>query len=255
MVHVANLQEGEYRQLDPTEATVCHIAARPGGARCASCAGQRQGSGACQVLSRLPRAALSGQLSCQMGAPLLPLRWPLFRAVIFFFCPQTFWAQKRFSLCLRCSYADLNGMAVRKLYQRGLVWLEVPVRPEDHLSIPPLEASAFSSNSKVLAKSCRHAVADEQAVRLLCMRAADSCDDRSCCTDPSNCCDCALQGFVSNKTAGAAAADPLETLLYQIFVAASDRVTVAKLADILNVDVPTLRSVAQAFGRQVVRLD
>lgn len=117
VVHVANLQEGEYRQLDPTEATVCHIAARPGGAR----------------------------------------------------------------------YADLNGMAVRQLYQRGLVWLEVPVRPEDHLSIPPLE------------------------------------------------------GFVSNKTAGAAAADPLETLLYQIFVAASDRVTVAKLADILNVDVPTLR--------------
>lgn len=36
-------------------------------------------------------------------------------------------------------YADLNGMAVRQLYQRGLVWLEVPVRPEDHLSIPPLE--------------------------------------------------------------------------------------------------------------------
>lgn len=52
-----------------------------------------------------------------------------------------------------------------------------------------------------------------------------------------------LQGFVSNKTSGTAAADPLEKLLYQIFVAASDRVTVAKLADILNVDVPTLRLV------------
>ncbi|PSC69009.1 puromycin-sensitive aminopeptidase isoform X1 [Micractinium conductrix] len=116
VVHVVNLGEAEYRQLDPTEATVCHIAARPGGAR----------------------------------------------------------------------YSDLNGMAVRQLYQRGLVWLDVPVRPEDHLSIPPLE------------------------------------------------------GFVSNKTQ-ISAVDPLETLLYQIFVAASDRVTVAKLADILNVDVPTLR--------------
>lgn len=54
---------------------------------------------------------------------------------------------------------------------------------------------------------------------------------------------CPPQGFVSNKTSGSAAADPLETLLYQIFVAASDRVTVGKLADILNVDVPTLRCV------------
>jgi hypothetical protein len=71
LVHVVNLGEAEYRQLDPTEATVCHIAARPGGAR----------------------------------------------------------------------YADLNGMAVRQLYQRGLVWLEVPVRPEDHVSVPPLEVS------------------------------------------------------------------------------------------------------------------
>jgi hypothetical protein len=51
-----------------------------------------------------------------------------------------------------------------------------------------------------------------------------------------------MQGFVSNKTTTAATAqDPLETLLYQIFVAASDHVTVAKLADILNVDVATLR--------------
>lgn len=61
-----------------------------------------------------------------------------------------------------CSFSDLNGTAVLQLYQRGLVWLEVPVRPEDHLSIPPLE------------------------------------------------------GFVSNKTQTAAAADPTETLLYQV---------------------------------------
>lgn len=40
-----------------------------------------------------------------------------------------------------CRYSDLNGSAVRQLYARGLVWLEVPVRPEDHLSIPPLEVS------------------------------------------------------------------------------------------------------------------
>lgn len=118
VVHVVNVGEAEYRSLDPGELAACHVAARPGGARC----------------------------------------------------------------------AELHPAAVGTLYRRGLVWLDVPVRPEDHLSIPPLE------------------------------------------------------GFVSNKTtaAGATDADPVEGLLYQIFVAASDRVTVAKLASILNVDVPTL---------------
>ena len=46
--------------------------------------------------------------------------------------------------CNPYSYADLNGMAVRQLYQRGLVWLEVPVRPEDQLSIPPLEVGGWT---------------------------------------------------------------------------------------------------------------
>ena len=35
------------------------------------------------------------------------------------------------------------------------------------------------------------------------------------------------QGFVSNKTTAAAAADPLETLLYQIFVAGEYQIFVA----------------------------
>jgi hypothetical protein len=54
-----------------------------------------------------------------------------------------------------------------------------------------------------------------------------------------------LEGFVSNKTAAPASSvaevDPVETLMYQVFVAASDRVTVGKLASILNVDVGMLR--------------
>ena len=39
-------------------------------------------------------------------------------------------------------FAEVNAAAVRALYRRGLVYLEVPVRPEDHLSIPPLEVRA-----------------------------------------------------------------------------------------------------------------
>ena len=87
-------------------------------------------------------------------------------------------------------YDTLNAGLVTYLYRRGLVWFDVPVSPDDHLSIPPLE------------------------------------------------------GFVSNKTAsltGSDEVDPLETLMYQIFVAASDRVTVDKLASILNVGVELLR--------------
>ena len=37
--------------------------------------------------------------------------------------------------------SDTNLPAVRQLYRRGVIWLEVPVRPEDHLSIPPLEVT------------------------------------------------------------------------------------------------------------------
>lgn len=86
-------------------------------------------------------------------------------------------------------YETLSSGLVNYLYRRGLVWFDVPVFSDDHLSIPPLE------------------------------------------------------GFVSNKSAptGSEEVDPLETLMYQLFVAASDRVTVGKLASILNVSVDTLR--------------
>ncbi len=87
-------------------------------------------------------------------------------------------------------YDTLNAGLVNYLYRRGLVWFNVPVSSEDHLSIPPLE------------------------------------------------------GFVSNKTTapgGSEEVDPIETLMYQVFVAASDRVTVGTLASILNVDVGMLR--------------
>lgn len=36
-------------------------------------------------------------------------------------------------------FAEVNAAAARQLYRRGLVWLEVPVRSDDHVSIPPLE--------------------------------------------------------------------------------------------------------------------
>ncbi|KXZ46985.1 hypothetical protein GPECTOR_39g479 [Gonium pectorale] len=51
------------------------------------------------------------------------------------------------------------------------------------------------------------------------------------------------QGFVSNKTtdAGDAAADPLEALLYSVFVANSERTTVAELGAILGVPLPELQ--------------
>jgi hypothetical protein len=49
-----------------------------------------------------------------------------------------------------------------------------------------------------------------------------------------------LEGFVSNKTASISI-DPLETLLYQIFVAASESVTVSELADILDTSVDTVK--------------
>ncbi|GFR50721.1 hypothetical protein Agub_g12978, partial [Astrephomene gubernaculifera] len=53
-----------------------------------------------------------------------------------------------------------------------------------------------------------------------------------------------LEGFVSNKTtaAGEAGADPLETLLYGVFVANSERLSVAQLAGILGVGLPDLQA-------------
>ncbi len=52
-----------------------------------------------------------------------------------------------------------------------------------------------------------------------------------------------MQGFVSNKTSeqGDSSVDPLETLLYSVFVANSERMTVADLATILDVSVAQLQ--------------
>ena len=53
-----------------------------------------------------------------------------------------------------------------------------------------------------------------------------------------------LEGFVSNKTSNLSSVDgidPLETLLYHIFVAASERVSVSELADILNISMEQLK--------------
>lgn len=53
-----------------------------------------------------------------------------------------------------------------------------------------------------------------------------------------------LEGFVSNKTSNLSSVDgidPLETLLYHIFVAASERVSVSELADILNISMDQLK--------------
>lgn len=53
-----------------------------------------------------------------------------------------------------------------------------------------------------------------------------------------------LEGFISNKTSNLSSVDgidPLETLLYHIFVAASERVSVLELADILNISMDQLK--------------
>ena len=87
-------------------------------------------------------------------------------------------------------YKMLDPVAVSSLYARGLVWFNVPIQPQDHISIPPLE------------------------------------------------------GFVSNKTSTLSSVegiDPLETLLYQIFVAASERVSVLELSEILNIPIDELK--------------
>lgn len=51
-----------------------------------------------------------------------------------------------------------------------------------------------------------------------------------------------MQGFVSNKDSEEEGkGDPLETLLYAVFVASSERASVAELAGILSVKVPKLQ--------------
>lgn len=79
-------------------------------------------------------------------------------------------------------YDAVDRSIVDSLYRRGLVWFEVPISLEDHISILTLE------------------------------------------------------GFVSNKSTGVQnETDPLESLLYKVFVAASDGVAVGDLATILGV--------------------
>ena len=51
-----------------------------------------------------------------------------------------------------------------------------------------------------------------------------------------------LQGFVSNKDSDEEGkGDPIETLLYAVFVASSERASVAELASILSVEVSKLQ--------------
>jgi hypothetical protein len=51
-----------------------------------------------------------------------------------------------------------------------------------------------------------------------------------------------VQGFVSNKDSEEEGkGDPLEALLYAVFVATSERASVGELAGILSVDVPKLQ--------------
>lgn len=124
---------------------------------------------------------------------------------------------------------EIDPRMLENLYRRGLVWLGVPVAPEDHLSVPPLEV-----RRQCLWLALPHPT-------LCCCRGISTYSTKMSYTpfimEKIEC----MQGFVSNRTAvPGSEVDPLETLMYQVFVAASDRVTVASLASILNVDVDTL---------------
>ncbi|BDA48371.1 Protein FAM91A1 [Coccomyxa sp. Obi] len=85
---------------------------------------------------------------------------------------------------------DADMALIDQLHRRGLIYLEVPIRPDDHVSIPPLE------------------------------------------------------GFVSNRDSerNEDKADPIEIILYAVFVATSARASVAELADILQVELPKLQA-------------
>ncbi len=62
-----------------------------------------------------------------------------------------------------------------------------------------------------------------------------------------------LEGFVSNKTSdeGDSSVDPIEQLLYLVFVANSERMRVSDTAAILNVDVHELQVGGLGLGRAV----
>lgn len=40
---------------------------------------------------------------------------------------------------------DTDAALVESLHKRGLIYLEVPIRPDDHVSIPPLEVRIGAS--------------------------------------------------------------------------------------------------------------
>ena len=44
-----------------------------------------------------------------------------------------------------CKVADLDRPLLQQLYKKGLIHLDVPIRPNDHVSIPPLEVSCLCS--------------------------------------------------------------------------------------------------------------
>ena len=38
-----------------------------------------------------------------------------------------------------CKVTELDKQLLQQLYKKGLIHLDVPIRPNDHVSIPPLE--------------------------------------------------------------------------------------------------------------------
>jgi hypothetical protein len=141
--------------------------------------------------------------------------------------------------------ALLDGPTLASLHRRGLVWLEVPVAEGDQLSIPPLEVRC-PRFVFFLSSPCFW-VQRQDWLGCACPRAPFALKTSCASLEPAR---AALpapraQGFVSNKSAAAgdgSSTDPIEGLLYQVFVAASDAVTVSTLASILSVDVGTLRT-------------
>ncbi|CAD7697174.1 unnamed protein product [Ostreobium quekettii] len=85
--------------------------------------------------------------------------------------------------------SEADQTTLRSLYKRGLVYFTVPIKEDDHFTIPPLE------------------------------------------------------GFVSNKnTVPGEGVDPMESLLYSIFVANSESCSVGDLARVLNVNVSQVQA-------------
>eukprot|EP00191_Tetraselmis_sp_GSL018_P022956 CAMPEP_0177627496 /NCGR_PEP_ID=MMETSP0419_2-20121207/31236_1 /TAXON_ID=582737 /ORGANISM="Tetraselmis sp., Strain GSL018" /LENGTH=791 /DNA_ID=CAMNT_0019128657 /DNA_START=65 /DNA_END=2441 /DNA_ORIENTATION=+ len=97
--------------------------------------------------------------------------------------------------------AGLDAAVVRSLFKRGLLYIDVPILPDDAVTIPHLE------------------------------------------------------GFVSNRDSVGSNADPLEQLLHQIFVAASENITVAELAEMLSVDLSNIQAAVSVVAVSGLRPD